>query len=118
MGHLASGSHCRLVFWYARWRSLILQDILFYLHLMKKINESLPHLSSVTMAICTGHGSVHDKVPGLGALLLPVLGRETRHHSEIDLNLLIEGRGSHLVFESSRNYSVMGIRSVPSEAEH
>lgn len=81
--------------------------------------ENIPSLhSTVVLGIATAHGACHDKKTSTTSLLLPCLSRGTQHHAEQEINEMIDGKGSELFYNIKRDYSIMGLWCLESEARN
>ncbi|MHA1684094.1 MAG: M16 family metallopeptidase [Promethearchaeota archaeon] len=83
---------------------------------MKILTETMQHLNTVTISLATRHGACHETLPGTSSILLPSLSRGTGNHSEEEINLLLDGRGSIFFQDVRGDFSYLSMRVVPEEA--
>lgn len=79
--------------------------------------ESLPNLRTTTIVIVARHGASHDVVAGLTSVLMGSIQRGTSNFSETEIARMIDGKGSELFSIVEKDFSALGIRTVPKDAE-
>jgi len=85
---------------------------------VKVIVHNLPYMQTTTIVFATNHGSMHDRKSGLTALLVRLLIKRTKKHSERELNILIDGNGRELFHKNRKDHSYIGIRSMPEDFDN
>ena len=82
---------------------------------MKFICESLPNLKTSTIVILTRNGASNDVVPGLSTIMMGSMRRGTSTYSETEIARMTDGKGSELFTTIEKDFSAIGIRTVPEE---